>query len=114
MQNLGKHFLLDLKECDERVLDDLEAVRATLSSVIEQSDEAALGESFHQFTPQGVSGLVLGNGSHVTIHTWPEYGYAAVDIFTHSDAFDLEAASRFIIERFSSQAPSIIELKRGA
>jgi len=114
LQTLGKHFLLDLKDCDAAILNDMEAVKSTLCYVVRQSDETPLGESFHQFTPQGVSGLVLGNGSHVCIHTWPEYGYAAVDIFTHSDAFDLESASRFIIEKFGSRNPSVVELKRGA
>lgn len=114
LQTLGKHFLLDLKDCDTNTLNDIETVKATLCDVVRRSDDPPLGESFHQFTPQGVSGLVLGNGSHVCIHTWPEYGYAAVDIFTHNDSFDLEAASRFIIERFGSRNPSVVELKRGA
>lgn len=114
MQTLGKHFLLDLKDCDADILNDMETVKATLCDVVRRADETPLGESFHQFAPQGVSGLVLGNGSHVCIHTWPEYGYAAVDIFTHSDTFDLEAASRFIIKSFGSRNPSVVELKRGA
>ena len=114
MQTLGKHFLLDLKDCDPAILDDLETLKEILTAVVRQSAQVPLGETFHQFSPQGVSGLVLGSGSHVCIHTWPEYGYAAVDIFTHSDSFDLESASRFIIERFASKNPTIVELKRGA
>jgi len=114
LQTLGKHFLLDLKDCDAGILDNMEVIRATLSSVVKRSEDPPLGESFHQFTPQGISGLVLGSGSHVCIHTWPEFSYAAVDIFTHSDSFDLEAASKFIIEKFGSRNPSVVELKRGA
>ncbi|MBT9163321.1 MAG: S-adenosylmethionine decarboxylase proenzyme [Chloroflexi bacterium] len=114
MHTLGKHFLLDLKDCNKDVLDDLEFLKATLSSVAQRSPEETLGESFHHFTPQGVSGLVLASGSHICIHTWPEYGYAAVDIFTHSDSFYPEAAANLIIEKLGSQNPSIVELKRGA
>ncbi|MBT9160269.1 MAG: adenosylmethionine decarboxylase [Dehalococcoidia bacterium] len=114
MHTLGKHFLLDLKDCNKDVLDDLEFLRAALSSVAQRSQEETLGESFHQFIPQGVSGLVLASGSHICIHTWPEYGYAAVDIFTHSDSFHPEGAAKLIIEKLGSQNPSIVELKRGA
>ncbi|HAZ31966.1 MAG TPA: adenosylmethionine decarboxylase [Dehalococcoidia bacterium] len=114
MHTLGKHFLLDLKDCNKDVLDDLEFLKAALSSVAQRSQEETLGESFYHFTPQGVSGLVLANGSHICIHTWPEYGYAAVDIFTHSDSFHPEEAAMLIIEKLGSQNPSIVELKRGA
>ena len=114
LNNLGKQYILDLKDCDHKLLDDLEFLKATLSSVMQQTQESPLGESFYQFTPQGVSGLVLANGSHVCIHTWPEFNYAAMDIFTHSDSFDLETASNQIIEKLGSKNPSVTELERGA
>lgn len=114
LNNLGKQYILDLKDCDNDVLDDLDFLRETLASVVHQTQEAPLSESFHQFTPQGVSGLVLANGSHVCIHTWPEYNYAAMDIFTHNESFDLEQASKIIIEKLGSKNPSVTELERGA
>ncbi|MDD5094382.1 MAG: adenosylmethionine decarboxylase [Dehalococcoidia bacterium] len=114
MHTLGKHFLLDLKDCSEDVLDDLEFLRAALSSIFQDTQEGTLGESFHQFSPQGVSGLVLASGSHVCIHTWPEYGYAAVDIFTHTDSFEPEKAAKVLIDKLGSRNPSIVELSRGA
>jgi len=114
LNNLGKQYILDLKDCNPNVLDDLEFLKATLSSIMRQTDEALLGESFYHFTPQGVSGLVLANGAHVCIHTWPEFNYAAMDIFTHDNSFDLETAAKQIIERLGSRNPSITELERGA
>ena len=114
MHTLGKHFLLDLKDCSKDVLDDLEFLKAALSSVAQQSQGETLSESFHHFAPQGVSGLVLASGSHICIHTWPEYSYAAVDIFTHNDSFNSEEAARLIIEKLGARSPSIVELKRGA
>lgn len=114
LHSLGKQYILDLKDCDNKVLDDLEFLKVTLSAVVQQTQEEPIGESFHQFTPQGVSGLVLGNGAHVCIHTWPEYNYAAMDIFTHNESFDLETASELIIEKLGSKNPSITELERGA
>ncbi len=114
MTNFGKQYILDLKDCDPDVLDDLEFLKKTLISTMKQTQEEPLGESFYKFTPQGVSGLVLANGAHVCIHTWPEYNYAAMDIFTHSNSFDLETASRMIIEKLGSRNPTIKEIKRGA
>ncbi len=114
MNNLGKQYILDLKDCDRDMLDNLEALKATLTSVMQQTQEEPLGESFYQFTPQGVSGLVLAKGAHVCIHTWPENNYAAMDIFTHNDKFDLETASKQIIEKLGSKTPSITEIERGA
>jgi len=113
LHTLGKHFLLDLKDCNKDILDDLEFLKSALSAVAKRSQGEPLGESFYHFTPQGVSGLVLANGSHICIHTWPEFGYAAVDIFTHSDSFRLKEAAKLIIEKLGSQSPSIVELKRG-
>lgn len=114
MENaLGKHFLLDLKDCQSELLDDLGFIKDALSSIAQQDQEVLLGQSFHHFTPQGVSGLVLSSGSHIGIHTWPEHNYAAVDIFIQGDSFDPENASRFIIEKLGSQNPSVVELKRG-
>lgn len=114
LHTLGKHFLLDLKDCNNGVLDDLEFLKSALSTAVQQTQEITLGESFHHFTPQGVSGLVLASGAHICIHTWPEYNYAAVDIFTHNDMFQPEEAAKLIIEKLGSQNPSIVELKRGA
>lgn len=109
----GKHLLLDLKDCNKELLDDLEFLKVALSSAAQQAEAKVLGESFYHFTPQGVSGVVLVSGSHICIHSWPEYGYAAVDIFTHNNLFQPEEVAKLIIEKLESKNPSIIELKRG-
>ena len=72
-----------------------------------------LSESFHKFAPQGVTGILSIAESHFSIHTWPEYAYAAVDIFTCGDAFDPFRAADLIIQRLSSQDPEVVEVKRG-
>ncbi len=113
MGTLGKHYLLDLKDCSKERLDDLDFIRGVLSSVAQEAGTAVIGESFHRFLPQGLSGVVLITGAHLCIHTWPEYGYAAVDIFTHGDSFRPDEAARLIIEKLESKNPAIVELKRG-
>lgn len=113
MNALGRHFLLDLKDCHEEVLDDLEFIKEALSSIAQQDKEKLLGQSFYHFSPQGVSGLVLSSGSHIGIHTWPEHKFAAVDIFTQGNSFDPNRATKLLIEKLGSKNPSVVELKRG-
>jgi len=110
---LGKHFLLDLKDCDERLIDELEHLRNVLISASKKMGGDILKENFFRFEPQGVSGMVLSTGSHISIHTWPEYKYAAVDIFTHTESPQEEEAIKDIIKGLSAKSPSIVELKRG-
>jgi S-adenosylmethionine decarboxylase len=69
--------------------------------------------SFHKFNPIGISGMVVIAESHLSIHTWPEYSYAAVDIFTCGDIIKPEVAASYLIKEFKSKNPSIVELKRG-
>jgi S-adenosylmethionine decarboxylase len=68
---------------------------------------------FHRFSPHGVSGVVVIAESHFAIHTWPEYGYCALDIFTCMDQIDSDAALHFLKLRFRAESISIMEVKRG-
>jgi S-adenosylmethionine decarboxylase len=110
---LGKHLLLELKECNREVLDDLSFLQGVLVSAAEKAGATVLENYFHQFAPQGVSGAVLIAESHLSLHTWPEYGYAAVDIFTCGTTVDTEVAAELLIQKLESKDPSIMEIKRG-
>jgi len=110
---LGRHLLLELKICNEEVLDDLNFLRDCLNEAAIQSGATVVGESFYHFSPCGVSGVVNIAESHIAIHTWPEYRYAAVDVFTCGDDVDPEKAARWITERLEAQNHSLIELRRG-
>jgi S-adenosylmethionine decarboxylase len=70
-------------------------------------------DKFHHFSPFGVSGVVVIAESHLAIHTWPEYRYAAVDVFTCGDTLKPEVAAIYLAQVFQSQNPSIHEIKRG-
>lgn len=113
MHTLGRHLLLDLKGCNKELLNDLDFLKSALFSIAEQLGAQVLGESFHRFEPQGISGVVLITGSHLCIHTWPEFGYAAIDIFTYGDLFQPEAAAKLLTEKLEAENPSVVELKRG-
>ncbi len=113
MNVLGLHLLLELKECNPRLLDDLEYVRNSLVQAAEGVGAHIVGESFHRFYPQGVTGILSIAESHVSIHTWPEYNYAAADIFTCGASFQPADAAQVLIARFESRAPEITEIRRG-
>ncbi|HEY49909.1 MAG TPA: adenosylmethionine decarboxylase [Dehalococcoidia bacterium] len=113
MGTLGKHYLLDLKDCNPDLLNDMDFIKDVLLSVAREAGTAVIGDSFHRFEPQGLSGVVLITGAHLCIHTWPEYGYAAIDIFTHGDSFRPDEVAKSVVEKLESKNPAIVELKRG-
>ena len=113
MNALGIHLILELKQCDRQRLNDLAYVKATMMEAARAVGATIIGESFHQFDPIGVTGVVAIAESHLCIHTWPEYGYAAVDIFTCGDTCAPREAAQLLIDRFQAQDPSLTELQRG-
>lgn len=113
MNVLGTHILLELKDCDRELLNDLSLVKDALISAANEVGAKILGESFHKFHPQGVTGVLPIAESHLCVHTWPEHGYAAVDVFTCSKSIDTDRVADFLISRFRSKDPSIIKVNRG-
>ena len=113
MNALGRHLLLELKDCNEEVLNDLDFLKGCLNEAAVQCGATVVGESFYHFSPHGVSGVVNIAESHLSIHTWPEYGYAAVDVFTCGDDVQPEIACKVVIERLEAKNHSLIELRRG-
>jgi len=110
---LGRHLLLELKFCNKEVLDDLEYLETSLIETAEEIGATVLNHVFHQFCPQGVSGVVVIAESHLCIHTWPEYGYAAVDIFTCGNTIDPRDAIELLVNKLNAQEHSFRELERG-
>ncbi len=113
MNALGRHLLLELKDCDRGLLNDLDALKQLLRTAAEDCGAEILGDSFHRFSPQGVSGVVVIAESHLFIHTWPEHGYAAVDIFTCGTRVKPEVAAEILIKKLGSQNHVVIEMQRG-
>ncbi|MFO0980802.1 MAG: adenosylmethionine decarboxylase [Planctomycetota bacterium] len=112
MQALGKHVLLDLRGCAPEVLRDATAMREIMSGAATAAGATILHASFNEFQPFGVSGVVVIKESHLTVHTWPEYGIAAVDIFTCGSTLDAAPAARHILTQLAAKEHSLIEFKR--
>ena len=113
MNALGRHLLVELYDCDREVLNDLDLIRDVMVKAAIDCGAVVLGESFHHFNPQGVSGVVVIAESHLSIHTWPEYGYAAVDVFTCGTSVNPEKAAEVLIDRLGSKNHSMTEIARG-
>jgi S-adenosylmethionine decarboxylase len=104
---------VELRECNPEILKSLEKVRNALVSAAKEAKATIVDVSFHEFNPFGVSGVVVIAESHLTIHTWPEYDYAAIDIFTCGDIIKPEVAAAYLIREFECKNPSVVEMKRG-
>lgn len=88
MNALGRHILAEYYSCDTTVLNSIELLEKCMQSAVRASGATIIDSTFHKFSPHGVSGVIVIAESHMAIHTWPEYGYAAVDFFTCGDRVD--------------------------
>ena len=113
MKALGRHFLVELEDCNTAFLNDLKKIENILLIAAKKANATIIESRFHQFNPFGISGVVVIAESHLTIHTWPEHAYAAVDIFTCGKALEPNIAIDYLIRELQSKNPSMIELKRG-
>ena len=113
MNALGTHLLLDLKDCNPKLLDDINYIKQVMIGAADEAGATIVGENFHKFDPIGVTGIIAIAESHLCIHTWPEYGYAAVDIFTCGQGFKPQKAADMLIESLQCMQPAIREIQRG-
>jgi len=95
------------------MLDDSDFLRDCLNEAAIKCGATVVGESFYHFSPCGVSGVVNIAESHISIHTWPEYSYAAVDVFTCGDDVKPDEAAKLIVEKLEAKNYSVVELRRG-
>jgi S-adenosylmethionine decarboxylase len=109
---VGKHCILELYGCDCAKLDDEDFVRAALSNAALRAGATLLNLISHHFQPHGVTGLALLAESHISFHSWPESGYAAVDVFTCGDHTKPESACRVLVEEFGSRHHQLRSFRR--
>jgi S-adenosylmethionine decarboxylase len=110
---LGRQILVEFYHCDPGVLNDRDVIARAMDEAARISGATVVEEVFHLFNPHGISGVVVIAESHLSIHTWPEYGYAAVDLFTCGDEIKSEKAFEHLKKTLQAKAVSVMELKRG-
>ena len=112
MNALGTHLLLELRQCDKDLLDDMNHIKEVMLGAAVEAGATIVGQSFHKFDPRGVTGIIAIAESHLCIHTWPEYGYAAADFYTCGDCKPIEA-HRHLMQQLGAEGAEIMTLARG-
>ena len=113
MNSLGRHVLAEIHGCDFEVLNNVKKVEEIMVNAALDAGAEVREVVFHKFSPQGVSGVVVISESHLAIHTWPELGYAAVDVFTCGEKVNPWDACNFLTEKFGAGHMTATEVKRG-
>jgi len=105
----GIHYLIDLEGCDETLLRDKKLLKAAMESAAKDAGATVVEAVLHEFNPHGLSGVVVIAESHLAIHTWPEHGYAAIDVFTCGNP---EIAHRIYENITKKFTPKVSEFKK--
>jgi S-adenosylmethionine decarboxylase len=113
VRSLGRHVLAELYGCTPETLDDSAKIQQYMVDAALAAGAEVRECAFHKFSPQGVSGVVVISESHLAIHTWPELGYAAVDVFTCGDRVDPWDACNYLVEKLQARNITATEIKRG-
>jgi len=106
-------MLLELFDCDAEALNSLETVKTHMVEAAKRAQATIVDVVFHEFNPFGISGVVVIAESHLAVHTWPEYRYAAVDVFSCGDVLQPEVAAHYLAEQFGAERMSVVEVQRG-
>lgn len=113
MKALGIHLLIEFCSCNKQKIDSLDYLEKIMAQAAEVAGATVLKTAFQDFNPQGVSGVVVIAESHLTIHTWPEHGYAAVDIFTCGSSVDPWKATGFLKQELEAAQMEVRDFHRG-
>ena len=109
----GDHYLVDLHGCKSAVIATVEPTEEALLRAATLCGSTIIEHHFHQFPPHGVSGIILIAESHISVHTWPENGFVAVDIFTSGDTMRPEIAIEILEKAFEADRVDVASFARG-
>jgi S-adenosylmethionine decarboxylase len=110
----GKHCVLELYDCPEEYLNDQAFIEKLVGDAATHGMSTLLNQVTHAFEPHGVTSLALLAESHLSIHTWPEHGYAAVDVFTCGETANPVKCCEFIIETLQAVRHNLKVIDRGS
>lgn len=110
---LGHHILAEMYGCEAYILNDRHLIEKLMVESALEAGAEVREMTFHKFSPQGVSGVVVISESHLAIHTWPEHGYASVDIYTCGDKVNPKDACDYLFKHFKAKECKTIEIERG-
>jgi S-adenosylmethionine decarboxylase proenzyme len=113
MKSLGRHLLIELYDCDKDILKDIGAVEDIMVNAAKAAKATVVDVVFHTFNPHGNSGVVVVQESHLAIHTWPEYAFASVDIYTCGEVVQPWKSYQYLVKHFKAKNSTVMEMKRG-
>lgn len=113
MDTLGQHYIVEASGCDPDIISSVSRVEDILVRAAELAGVQIWSISFHRFQPHGVSGVVVISESHLSVHTWPEVGYVALDIYTCGKEAKPEVAVEYALEQFKATSVHVTEISRG-
>jgi S-adenosylmethionine decarboxylase len=113
MDTLGQHYIVEASGCDPEIISSVSMVEDILVKAAELAGVQIWSISFHRFQPHGVSGVVVISESHLSVHTWPEVGYVALDIYTCGKEAKPEVAVEYALEQFKATSVHVTEISRG-
>ena len=113
MDTAGRHVIAELWGCNADILNDFHGIERVMVSAALESGAEVREVAFHKFAPQGVSGVVSISESHLTIHSFPEHGYASIDVYTCGDRIDPNVACDLITKALGATRRESVELPRG-
>lgn len=114
MDALGRHIILEMWRCCNDIISNVDSVKEILTEAAKSVQATLVDIVCHQFSPYGVTGVIILAESHISVHTWPEYGYAAADIFIcGGNIIHPQNAASFIMQAFRAKETSLLEFKRG-
>ncbi|GGI10253.1 adenosylmethionine decarboxylase [Bacillus sp. JJ664] len=113
MDTMGRHVISELWGCNTEKLNDMKFIEETFVDAALRSGAEIREVAFHKFAPHGVSGVVIISESHLTIHSFPEHGYASIDVYTCGDRIDPNVAANYIAEALEADTRENVELPRG-
>ncbi|MCK4777342.1 MAG: adenosylmethionine decarboxylase [Actinomycetia bacterium] len=111
MKNIGRHILVEFWNC--KSLNSEETAREGLKEAVKAAGATLLALEVHKFEPHGITGIAIIAESHISIHTWPEFDYAAIDIFTCGNKVNPDAAVEALKKYYSPEHVQIVEIRRG-
>ncbi len=114
MEAFGRHFILEMWDCNREILNDTKAIEQIMCDAANDVGATVVKKISHEFNPPGVTSLAILSESHIAIHTWPIEGYVAVDIFTCGTVANPQLAEKRLLEGFGPKEHTSIELKRGS
>lgn len=111
--SIGHHYIVEASGCDPKIINSLEKVQQILVKAAEIAGAQVWSVSINRFPPNGVSGVIVISESHISIHTWPEFGYGALDFYSCGNTVDPEKAVFYAVEQFGAKTSHITEITRG-